>query len=759
MKREATIDAPPVRPVVMTTDLVGPDHAWHLIENVIQTEEGGLRSIYGPIPLLRTAAGGIPTNGALNPDTPVYGPCTAVFHARLRGGERDILLLHTDDEIWEFWGHARKWRRLVTSSTSTSQTALELPDPLPSDAPTQFCATPTGVIILPQRGRALFYDGDIVLPLGYDQAPTPPVGHGPGSSANRWAPDLTNDFYLGVNDTGYTMDGLENHRPSYMYPVWRGGRIGTVITPGDVIVSTATDKTHVAGYLLPGRFRCRTQLIDIWGNLSPLSGESNDVEWKRQPSMGLEAGGPPYTLRWVHADQALKQAAWDAVQPGPKGTIGRILCRTKDLVNSGDTKCYILPRDSMVTPDAFATIPDNVSECYPDNIPDAWLVAEPLDVMPFPPVRLAEMAFGRVFYANAVGDEGALFWSETGRWGTILKTSKSYPDPIGARITCLRRVGDGLVAFTENSLFRFVPNDAGDGFKPLAIPASVGTVSPNSVRMHRNGMLVFLGTDANFYGWDGERVQNLWPSLRLLPKRVQRARLPRAAACYDPVSNEYRCWLSILGEADFNNRCYIFDGSDWRQRDDVWADDVCVTQDHRRLVIAVGRVDTSDVNGIWVLDHAGDAQAATLKTAWIAASRSQERRSVFTCYLHLRETGDPADADRVEVEVRTNYRADVIATIPVATSYPALDTRFKPSSINPTFWDTSPAAYTSTYGSTGAAWRRRRPFWTKVDITVESVEAFQLTFNMPARTELLQIYWTERERDTQGAMNPSHART
>ena len=758
MKRENAIDQPPVTPTTMSTDMVGPDTTWELIENLIQTEEGGLRSIYGPMPLLPNSSGAIPSNGPLDPDIPVYGPCYSVFHARLQDGQRDILLMHVDTEIWEFRGHERGWHRLVSDTSSDSDLALELPEPLLSDAPTQWVATPTGIIIIPQRGRAMFYDGDVILPLGYNQAPTPPVGHGPGNSASTWAPDITNELYLGVNDTGYTMDALPNHPPSTMFPVWKQGRIGTVDTPGNV-TDLATDenlKAQVMGYLLPGRWRVRVQFIDRWGNLSPMSGESNDIEFKRQPSMGFEAAATPGVLQWVHADLVRKQVAWDGIQRGPTGTIGRILYRTKDLVNSGDPGFYLLPRDSMASPNAFATLPDNLSSCYPDNIPDAWLFGESIDVMPFPPVRLAEMAFGRCFYADAIGDEGALYWSEVGKWGTILTSSKSYPDPCGARITCLRRVADGLVAFTENSMFRLVPNDAGDGFKPVPIATPVGTVSPNSVRAHRNGLLVFLGTDANFYAWNGSEVQNLWPNLRLLPKRVQRARLARAAACYDPASNEYRCWVSQMGE-EFNNRCYVFDGATWRQRDDVWADDVCVTADHRRLVIAVGRVDALDKNGVWVLDRAGTVQEAVLRTGWVASTRSQERRSIFSAYLQLRETGAPAGNSTIKVKVRTNYRSDIVDTKEIPISYPELDTGYNPSAINPTLWDDTPPVSGVKWGDDGATWRRRRPFWTKVDFNIQSVEAFQLQFEFDEKTEMLAFYWTEKPRDTQGAMNPRSA--
>lgn len=755
MKREGTIDSPPVQPAGMTTSMIAPDHAWELIENLVMTEEGGLRSAYGPIPVTPNHLGLLPANGRLDPDTPTYGPCNAVFHAKVGQGQRDILIIQTEDELWEFIGHSRKWRQLVANDAG-ALLRMELPIPLPSDAPTQFIATPTGIVILPQRGSPIFYDGGICLRLGYGEAPHAPVGMGPGNSASDFFPDNT-EPYFGVNDTGYTMDALDNHPPSKMFPVWKGGRIGTIDTPGDVAVladlGSEEFKSQVMGYLLPGRWRARVQFIDYWGNLSPWSGESNDITVARQPAMKLSLV-PPYTLAWVHADKARKQFAWNGIAQGPTGTIGRLVSRTKDLINSGDTKFYVVPRDSSVVPGAFATLPDNMSTCYPDNIPDAWLFQECLDVAPMPEAKVGELAFGRMFYAGVQGDEGALFWSEPGRWGTVLRKSKSYPDPAGAGITCLRRVEGGLVAFTENSVFRIVPNDAGDGFKPDPIDAPTGTVSPNSVRLHRNGMLIFLGSDASFYGYDGNLVQNMWADMKLLSKRIQRGKIAAAAACYDTASNEYRCWVSALG-SEFNNRCFIFDGATWRQRNDMWASDVCVTQDSRRLMIAVGRVDAFNRNGVWVIDRAGLHQTATCKTAWIAANRSQERRHVTTVFLHLRETGIPGDDSPITINVRKNYRNEITESKTLQTHYPAFDTAFNSGAISPTIWDDNPGVLAGTWGASTSKWRRRRPFWVKVDIgNLVSVESFQFEIVSDAKMELLDYYWTERPRDVQGAMNP-----
>lgn len=789
MKREGVISSAEISVLGPTsTNLITPDHVLSEVVNMMPTLDGGLVNAAYPEAIINDDSGGVPSGPAEPPDNtiPVYGTCHSVFHACIRSGERDILLLHTGNHIWELTGWTRTygsgttdaWSILVAPSGTTAPLNADLQFPGSGDFPDQYVATPTGIIILPAGGPVMFYDGDVILPLGYPEAPGPPIGHGPGSSANQFFPNNAKPFF-GVNDTGYTMDGLDGHPPSKMFPVWKGGRVGTIDTPGDVTVLAESGKeelkSQVMGYLLPGLFRSRCQYIDLWGNLSPLSGWSNNVEFKRQPAMRMNLSGGTYSLTWVHADLARKQVAWE-YPVGPDGTIGRLGTRTKDMLNSGDVDDYVLPRDAMVTPGAFATLPDNVTGMYPDNIPDAWLVQKPLDVAPFPQCRLAEMCFGRVFYANVYGDEGALFWSEIGRWGTVLKTSKMYPDPSGAEITCIRRYGDGLFCFTENTIFRVVSNDSGDGYKPVPTTSTIGTIAPSSVRLHRNGMLVFLGSDGNFYGFDGESVRSLWSDQKRRSVYFNRGIMRKAVAEFDEYTGEYKCWVSTVGgnvSTVVNDRCYAFDGAVWRWYTTVAASGVCVTRDQRKHMIVAG-YDRSNVPGVWLADFRGgavDTSAATydpefpenfiykdstasawIKTGWIT-STSNERKSVFTVYLRLRETGQPSTANRIAVKVRKNYRADVVDTHYIDASYNKVDATFNASAINPTLWGTG------TWGGTGATWRRRRPFFVKVDINVQMAESFQLEFYFAHKTEILGFYFDEKPREVQGAMSQRGART
>lgn len=744
-RRENTSDSPTISIGLTGSELIQPDALFWRVKNLYPTEEGGYRSVCLPLPILFTAAGDVPSDAATASVTgPVYARTKGIFHAMIRGRQREVLLLHTGTQIWELWGWDRAWRCLIGPASASPFVEADLPDDNAVRFPTQFVATPTGVVIVPQDGRAYFYDGEGVLPLGYDHAPGPPVGRGPESSGDEWFPD-PNEPFLGVNDLGYTVDALPYHPPSSMHPVFRYGRVGTVSTPGNIstLANEPGDKAQVMGYLEPGRYRARYRWIDKHGNLSPWSEPSNDITFRRQPSQTIDGAAPTYNTRWVHADLVLKQVAWDAIMPGPLGTIGRDVARTKDLVNSGSDKYWQLPIDSMVNTDAFATLPDNVSRLVPDNIPDAWLVTEIEDIVPVPQFKIAALAFGRMFIANFLNDEGAVLASMVGRYGTFERRFKFYPDPGAAEITGMHAVVRGLLIFTENSTFIIESNDAGDGFRPAPLSTTIGCVAPSSIVTMRNGLTVWLGRDG-FYGYDGSAVTYLFSRHRQIARSHNLTRLKQAVACFDPNSGQYRCWVAIGGSLR-NNRCYTFNGSDWHHRDEVWADGVTVSQDERKQIFVSGYRDDISREGVWVQDTAGEAVKAEVTTAWIRAQRSDTHASIRRVYLWLRETGNfSADANKIQVGVRRDYRAELETQFYIPL-YPEVAEEYATVGL-PTFWGDT----TTPWGTTGAAWRTRRPFWAMASVDIPDCEVFQLEISCAKRFEILGFRFEERPIEERG---------
>lgn len=721
-----------------TTDgrLQAPDGTFAEVSNLIPTEEGGLRSVALPVPWVRLSAGGIPTNASLPvAATPVYGRTKGIHHAVI-SGEREILLLHTGGQIWVFEGWKKAWRVLIGAATFSPQVVGRLPTVDVVEPPTKFTTTPTGVIITPMNARSYFFDGITCLPLGYEDTPAPPVGMGPDSSSSTFFPD-TGQPVLGVNDTGYAVDGLPFHPPTGMNPPFRFGRIGTISTPGNIttLVDEPGNKAQVMGYLEPGRWRCRSRWVDAFGNLSPLSPDSNDVKFQRQPSQTVVETGtdPPYETEWVQAECVLKQVLWDGVMPGPEGTIARILYRTRDLVNSGTAQFFELPVDASVNASAFATLPDNVSQTYPDNIPDAWLGAVPEETDPVQQFRHCAVAFGRAWYANWPGQPGAVQSSLVGRWGTPRAGTTFFPDAAGAEVTGLFSTPGGLLMFTERSTFIL---DNPDG-PPRTLRSSAGCVAPASVAMLRSGLVVWLGHDG-FYGFDGDSVRFLFTALREQAKRHNTGRVRAANAVFDPVSGEYRCWVSVDGNTR-NNRCYTYDGDAWHTRYDVYATAATSTG---TLVLACGYEPESARDGVWVLDAAGDISTATVKTNWLRALSSPDRASVRRAYLVLRETGKSPTTNMLQVNVRRDYRAEVVSSTTTQT-YPKVSEKITP---------TSPLGFwgEDTYDG-GKKWRKRSPFRVKLDIAVPAAEVVQIEVTLDRQYEILAFSFEEQPLADSGA--------
>lgn len=732
--------------------VVKPDVVFDEIVNMVRTSDGFLRSIPEPTPWIRRANGNYPaaTPGSENVTGPVYGKTRGIFHTTING-ERDILLLHTGRQIWAFEGWSRAWRCIIGPSTASPELEALLPDIDVNEFPTQWVATPTGVVIVPHGSRAYFYDGRVCLPLGYDHAPSPPVGLGPESTDNQWRPTAyVNVPWLGINDAGYALDGITNHVPTEMHKAFRYGRLGTVSTPGNITALAESGgeslRSQIMGYLEPSRYRAKLQWQDYFGNLSPWSFSSNELKFQRQPSMKLVSSGgtpPTYTMEWIAPECVQKQVAWDGLAAGPEGTVARNIARTKELNGSGTAKWFVLPIDSTVNVAAFASVPDNVSNIMPDNIPDAWLMTEAVEIDPVPQFRLAALAFGRMWIANWPGSEGAVRASMPGRWGTYGRNDPFvYPDPSGGEITGLHTVRQGLLIFTETGTFLL--EDANG--TPRLISSAFGCAAPSSIKTMRNGATVWLSS-AGFVSWTGGEPLPLWENMARHTSEINRGRMRRAVAGFDPTSGEYRCWVAVRGSAS-NNRCWTYDGAEWRFREDIDATGVTVTNDHRKYMIVCGESNgDSGVDGVWVVDQAGDPMPIRIKTGWMRSTRLTERASIRRGYLTMRETGVPVgESGKMQVEARTNFRDETISSTSMQL-YPEVSAVAKV--------DTTPGIWSSTAATSawddGAKWRRRRVFKSKFDIDLQSCETYQLEFTCTRRVEVLNLTVEEQDRPSGGA--------
>tara|TARA_R110002020_G_scaffold152028_2_gene329488 strand:- start:158 stop:2536 length:2379 start_codon:yes stop_codon:yes gene_type:complete len=729
------------------------------VENMYLLEESTLHSIWGPTayvpiragddagtrPTSKTQPVGMGGGDPISNSTPRYGFTQhGIFHCLLRQGARDVLLLHTGDELWEFIGWNRRWRRIISDPAGGYGTQGELPDSYVADFPTQFEATGNGVVIVPQDGRAYFYDGECIAPLGFTEIPPPPLGRGPDSTEGN----LNEDHYTGINDRGYA------HRSSTRTSIIRIGgknevndqisrdsdtsmsrgfgqcRIGTITTMP--VSDPEKLKTANTGWVENGEWRCAVQYVDKWGNLSPMSPPSNSVTIDQMPSLrrvnnffaekGVSGGDnkkkkkddvETSSEKMVHPAAPEKvrfQLQWSGISTGPAHCLGRMLYRTKDSKNTGDNSLYMLTQDALATSTGFATLPDNVVTMYPDNIPDTWLGTKAQKIVPVPRFRLARMALGRLWIGNFEDAPGTIRPSEPGYWGTFLSGLDITPDPQG-EITGMWPVKDGLLVCTATSSFIVRASDDGKGFRHSPLSATIGCAAPNSMSTLPDGTVLWLSYEG-FYSYNGTELTFASPQLRRTFKRATVNRLVQAVAAYDPRSREYRCWLSLDGNRR-NATCFTFDKNGWRTRTEMVADSVCVTRDHRQYtLVGGGLVGDGGHGGVYLLDHAAspDIQAlghvknreALVETAWLEATDSDKAKTSYVVYLWLRET----ESTSVTIEVLKNWREEVIETNTTK--------RYSEKDI-PDFWAST------KFGS--GTWRDKRPFWTRAAVHVPSAES------------------------------------
>ena len=752
------------------------------IQNMVVTEEGTIRGVCGPAPYVPDYGVGYPR----------YQTPHGIHHSVSARTGRDLLLLHTGDQLWVHQGWNidladanATWEVLLGPASSSPVRAHPLPDIQGADFPTQFESTPAGVVIVPQGGRAHFYDGTVILPLGYDHAPAAPSGGGPlgnacmgyaqyptisGISKHSLKPGIHAERWVDVeiNQNGYAKDGSTSwvagsdfNGSTGMHPDFGFCKIGSLeVSPG-VHASTNT------GTLLPGLWQAKVQWLDRWGNLSPLSQESNPVTVEQQRG---DWGGP-WDLATATDDalldgffsgfrsvRLLKQFLWHSLSPGPEGTVGRLIVRTKDKLNSGSVDYFELSPDTGGSLSGFCTVPDNVSTLFPDNKSDASLGSPAVDVRPVPSFRLCRVAFGRLWIANTPGNPGVVIPSLPGRWGTFEKDTEYVPDPTGAEVTALWRGFGGLFVFTAQSTVLITPSrtvKAGEtqGYVVETVNPGVGCVGPGAIQTMSDGSLVWMGND-NFYRAEmskkeGLQITPISDEIERTLRNLNRPRLRGVTSVLDKGTGEFRCWVPDQN-ATTNNLCLIYDGTGWRRRTDTQAMAACSTTDHRAYSLVAGSADSvgrdrqissgdTTVNGVWVLDHevqsfTPSARDYVVETTWIAGLRSMDRKAAFTVYIWLRESGDTT----LNVEVYRDWRMKTVHTEKVNT-YSTEDA--------PPFWDSAPLSTKNQY-------QLRRPFWVKADLFLPACESFKLRLTSQDSFEFIGISVAEGDLDKSGMRIP-----
>lgn len=733
-----------------TGRIVAPDDVAGRILNMELTESGTLRSVQGPVEY--HPASWVDDEGQIPapPNTSYGTPHLGLFHCRLEGGKRDILLAHYNSRIYVHQGWVPDWKILLGDTVLAEyETSLPENDDRPNFL-TQFVSTPSGVVIVPQGGRAYFYDGVTVAPLGFDSPPGPPTPYGPRSQFEEGTTGATNDQIADSGNTGgYYHNGRTNNN------IMGFNRLGTIRT--DVFEASSGKTNPLGGILEPGEWRAAVQFVDHWGNVSPISQDSAPVTVVKEDNLTKDKKRDLNEA----ADRLRVQFAWADLDKGPPHCIARNILRTKDLKNSGIPGMWIVPANSKGSALSFATLHNNTQEMYPDNIPDSWLIRRPIDPDPVPRFRVACMAFGRLWIGNTDASPGVIRPSAPFFWGTFPKGQEIFPDASGASITGMHAASSGLLVFTETSTFLVTQADDGQGFRTATLHPSVGCVSPDSIKTLPNGMTVWLGREG-FYGWSGEGLKLISSDIReTVTRRINKAWRSKACAAVDPKMGEYRCWIPVDGSRD-NNLCVVFDGLGWRERNDCKASAVCTTKDDRHYMLALGTVATDESgahSSVWLLDHAAkstktpSARDSLVETHWLKSARSHRKSSPKRVTVWMREGGSGS----LTVETMRDWREHPLV--------PERDTGLNDKSYElyddsdpPPFWDS--VTYDSTYYNKPSRTTiprhlvRRRPIWVKRDIHVPSCDTFRIRLKFQGDWEFVAIHYEDVDAHGGGVKQP-----
>lgn len=741
------------------------------VENFVATPEGTLRSVQGPCRLIPdrnmssvtfSQEEGYKTSWSIQ-NKGDYGAMHGIHHCLLMNGTRDVLLVHTKSQIRVFNGHnpSNPWTILIGPKGVGAEYEYPLTNDTRPQFPTQFESTAQGVLIVPQNyQRAFFYDGEKVLPLGYSRPPSPPTPNGPRSENGGEGSDESE-----INNKGFAVSRMPAGYT--MHKMYGYGRIGTIAPSIDV---------DEGNYLLEGKWQYAAQWIDAFGNMSPVSNRSNSVKVDRQLAPGTSSNllGSDRLKKWFNVT---------GIPAGRKGTVGRILYRTRDTENSGTNKLFQVPGNvGFGTFGLFATVPDNKTTSFVDNNADGFLVLEEENLLSVPNFQLCRAAFGRMFIANLREEPGAMMYSLPNKFGTFPAVGKMYPDPSGGEITGLWAGGGGLLVFTQSSMFLVTPNDSGEGFKTQPINQSIGCVAPSSLANLPDNSTIWLGREGFYRGSPDGSVSLVSTPIDRTINKINWGYARGACAIYDSHSKEYRCWVPVNGSTT-NNLCLVFDGENWRRRRTEKAVAACVTKDERKLSLAAGiapkAVFTTDAmpeiydrleedaiiseeHGVFVLDHANSDFAGNqninhvIETGWIEYSRSDKRKTTKSVYLGLRERYKGS----ARITVYRDYRKEPVCYVDNTKAE-----TFKEED-RPAFWMLStanpypvtspspigtPTVVDPPYDSFDGSVRKQRivkprPYWKKIDVEVGSCEVYKIRVESPWPIEFIGLVVEEEPK-------------
>lgn len=536
--------------------------AW-LVQNFYIHPDGYLASVRGPCPYEPNRAQGYPV---------LDGRPWGLFHAGLKAGVGDSLLLRAGTRLYRHMGYNRNYQDLI---------ALNSMPPLSSEDrpryPDQFLTLSDRVIWTNGIDAPLVFDSSgIVIPLGFSSTPGAPQVKSPSNTAQE--------------DRGLFYPNAHG----YSWP----GEIGTV---GDVLDGRS-------GALLAGSWYYFVQWEDLFGNLSALSPPSRPATLASQNAATAYGENSDAEL-----DDLTRQFFVTLSGSAPSHAVAIRIGRTMDTVRHG------------VEPRLLVRIPGSVAASFPDAMADNRLGPPMTAVAAVRTFRVMTAHQGQFIAGNFDGAPGLVQRAMAGFPGTFPENDWTYPDSGGAEVTGLVSHGDDLLAFTEASTY-----DIRNFSDPRVVARGIGGTAPRSMVAMPDGSLLWLSRDGFYVKMPGQSpVRASDPIHRSIMNSINRARMRMAVAAYDPNSGEYLCAVCPAGRSS-QTLVFRYNGMTWRRMDlGITVDDICVTDDYRQLVLFCGRDLSAGVNGVWVLNrevppavYTPPARTNIYRSGWLRATES-----------------------------------------------------------------------------------------------------------------------------------------
>jgi hypothetical protein len=670
MERREQLQTEQVQPDGILAKVIAPFAEAADVRNLVRTQHG-LRAITGPTPF-------VPHEGSEVYDTN-HGTPGGVGYFRDKYG-RPHVLAHFGDAIKAWDPPTKTYVTLIGSGGVITDTVSQGDANQP---PTAFIAAGNGIVIVPWLGRAYYYDGEVVAPLGYDRAPGAPSLSGPEKTVSSG---------YGAWDRGYNKYSTNIGDK----PIWGTCQLGVPrVDPGSDYVVVP-----------PSAWQAAVQHVDVFGNLSPLSARSQQV---RVVAARIQVGS-------TNPDAYTYELLWRDIDGGGDATIGTVLCRTRDLLNSGDTKLYEVSLGGEVFP--LATTGGTSAGYFADNVPDAALVLPATHVLPMPRFRVAAWSDERLWIGHAPDWPNRVWHSLPNKPGTIPADAAPFDFPSPVSALCATR--GGVLVFTSSSTHVILKDEAGE-YVSRVIDERVGCTAPATVQAFRGGAVWLFGS--RFYALIPEEgLRDISSPVADLLSEINIGRVRRASSYIDAEQNLYRVFLPTGGSTRVNTM-WEFDGEAWRRHD--YARDVhgcCWADVHGLFAGKVTATDGDHLGAVWVIERetahfTAPARTHRIDSAWMRTGETA-RATALTVYVTLRETTDDAT---LTLNVYRDGRMNAVASTHTIKCY-------RPESPPPAFDD----------GALGTLyWLRRRVYVVRCDVFVPSAESIKLSIVGTSRCEIV----------------------